>query len=112
MKYGNSGRIIKCNNKNSSIRTKYTGGHDDYQSIIPNNTHCTQGQIDRTGLMTPQDTEKYISHLEQNGLISLLDGQFVDVAVVDMVMGPIRNCSWLGFARQKFFTWETQYDIL
>ena len=89
--------------KDSSIRTKYIGGFDEFFETIPNGTYCSDGKIHRIGFMTPDDNKQYIRLLEQNGLTFILNNEFVDIAVVDMLTGPTLKCPWIGFSRKKFF---------
>ncbi len=96
--------------KDSSLRTKFIGGIMEFFKTIPNNTYCSDGQIHRIGFMRPQDAEAYIRHLERNGLIYLFGSHCIDIAIVDMLKGPVVNCKWLGFSRQKFFSGSKQYQ--
>ena len=89
--------------KDSTIKNKFIGGIDKFRKIIPNNTHCADGEIHRIGFMTPQDTELFVLRLEKLGLVFIDSGKFIDIAVIDMLFGPTARCDWLGFARQNFF---------
>lgn len=95
--------------KDSSIRTKFIGGIDAFYDSIPNSTHCTDGEIHRVGFMTPDDNEHYTDFLERNGLVFFVNGKFIDLAIVDMQIGPTVKCPWIGFARNKFFSGQTQW---
>lgn len=94
--------------KDSSINSKFKGGIDGFIDTIPNWSYCKDNDIHRIGFKTPDENRKYIQLLEQNGLTFVADNEFVDIAVVDMLTGATLKCSWLGFAREKFFE-HTQF---
>jgi hypothetical protein len=95
--------------KDSSIQSRFIGGLNRFMTNLPNNTHCTDQQIHRIGFMSPADTGAYINFLTQNGLVFMLDGKFVDIGVVEMILGPTAPSDWLGFARQTFFDHMTEF---
>lgn len=95
--------------KDGSIRAKFIGGIDAFYKSIPNSTHCTDGKIHRIGFLTPDDNKQYIMFLERNGLTFIVDGKFVDIAVVDMQIGPTIKCPWIGFSKGKYFRGQTQW---
>ena len=78
--------------KDSAIRSKFVGGMDAFYDTIPNGTYCNDGKIHRIGFMTPDDNKQYIRLLEQNGLTFIIDNEFIDIAVVDMVKGSTIKC--------------------
>lgn len=95
--------------KDSSIKTHLIGGIDAFRRSIPNSTYCSDNEIHRVGFMAPDDTKKYVSLLEKNGLTFLQNGGFQDIAVVDMLIGPTMGCSWLGFVRSKLFEGSIEF---
>lgn len=95
--------------KDSAIRSKFVGGIDAFYDTIPNSTYCCDGKIHRLGFMTPDDNKQYVQLLERNGLTFIIDGQFIDIAVVDMLRGTTIECPWIGFARKQFFKGQTQW---
>ena len=95
--------------KDHSLRNKFIEGLEEFLLTIPNNTYCSDGLIHRVGFMTPQDAEAFVRNLQRNGLTFVYENQCIDIAVVDMLLGPTLKCNWLGFARQKFFSGQEQY---
>ena len=49
--------------------------------------------------MSPPDLEALVRRLEKGGLNFVLDGQAVDIAVVNPKRGPTIPAEWLEFAR-------------
>jgi hypothetical protein len=85
------------------VQSKLKGGVKAFLKMVPNNTHCTDGVLHRVGFMVPADVQEFVQVLQGAGLCMMYKNRFLDVAVVDMLMGPTMACSWLGFGRQKFF---------
>lgn len=86
--------------KARSLEEKYTGGVAAYAATCPNDTYCADRDLVRIGFMSPYDVQRWVTDLEQQGLIFVQERQCVDVAVVDQVSGPTAPCDWLEFGRQ------------
>ncbi len=85
--------------KRDAIDSNFRRGWDEFLSIIPNSTFCTDGSLVRVGFMTPDDVGRFIETLEDNGLMIATEKGWCDVAVVDQDTGPTLNAPWLQFAR-------------
>ena len=55
-------------------------------------------KLSRVGFFDPNNMYPFLKRLEERGLV-FTD----DFCIVDMVTGPTKPCSWLGFARQPIF---------
>lgn len=88
--------------RRDSIDRSYCGGWNAFLAIIPNQTLCTDGEIVRVGFLDPDATSQFIDELCQNGLICLVDGKCVDIAVMDQQRGAMNPCGWLEFANIPF----------
>jgi hypothetical protein len=82
-----------------SILSKFNGGWEAFESCVPNETMCADGEIARIGFMTPTDVESFVKKLERSGLIYLSDGEAIDIAVADQMRGLATPCKWLEFGR-------------
>jgi len=82
-----------------SISTKFNGGWEAFNACIRNKTMCADGEIIRTGFMTPNDVESFVKTLERHGLVYLRGGEAIGVAVVDPLQGLATQCPWLQFGR-------------
>jgi hypothetical protein len=87
--------------RRDAIIREYAGGWDAFVDEVPNASLCADDAIARVGFMSPADTETYIDGLTERGLRFLVDGAFVDIAVVDQQRGPMMDCTWLEFAKLK-----------
>lgn len=95
--------------KDSSLKSKYFGGIEEFKKTIPNNTYCTDDELHRVGFMTPMDVENYVRLLESQGLVFLEKQKCIDFAVVDMLRGSTMSCDWFGFSRSKLFSDRTEF---
>lgn len=91
------------------LQNSLRGGVDAFLRMVPNQTHCSDGVLHRVGFMAPADVQAFVRVLEEGGLRVMSGGRFLDVAVVDMLMGPTMACSWVGFGRQSFFQTMRQF---
>lgn len=71
---------------------------------MPNATLCSDGELARVGFLDPADVKTYVESLERSGLQIIVEGRFVDGAVVDQQRGPTLQCDWLEFAKINFGT--------
>jgi hypothetical protein len=79
-----------------TILAKFPGGFEGYAAQVPNKTLCSDGELIRVGLLTPEETRSYCEQLENKGLTSLAEnGESLDIAVVDQLRGPLAPCAWL-----------------
>ena len=81
--------------KVEAIQSKFPGGWNGFENVVPNQTLCSDGEIARVGFMDPADAESFIEELTTSDLTFLLDGRFVDIAVVDQLQGPTAVCDWV-----------------
>ena len=85
--------------RRDAIAANFNGGWDAFRKVVPNGTLCTDGELARVGFMTPADVEQFLDILEQEGLCTIDDGKFFDVAVVDQQNGPTLPTTWIEFGR-------------
>lgn len=78
-----------------AIIARYVGGLEAFKSDVPNNTLCIDNELARVGFMSPMDVESYVRRLESKGLRFLVQGEAVDIAVVDQLRGLTATCGWL-----------------
>lgn len=82
---------------NARLESVYPGGVAQYETDCDSPTFCSDGALTRVGFMSPLDTEAFITALEDLGLTFVVDEEFIDIAVVDQLSGPLTRCSWLSF---------------
>jgi hypothetical protein len=85
--------------RRDAIDSKYPGGVSQYAADCPNPTFCADDDLTRVGFTSPYDAQRWVTALQQRGLVFVEDEQAVDVAVVDQVKGPTSRCDWLEFGR-------------
>ena len=90
----------------ASIDNKYSGGWEQFQNDIPNQTLCADDMLARVGFMSPYDVESYIQHLEKNGLIYISNNEADDIVVIDQQKGPLIPCNWVDC--DKFYLNDQQ----
>lgn len=78
---------------------KYPGGAAQYEADCPNRTFCSDGKLTRIGFMWRRDIQRWIDDLEHLGLIQLEDDCWVDMVVVDQMVGPTAHCPWIQWGR-------------
>ena len=59
--------------RRETIEKKLPGGWAFFKRAIPAATSCFDDHLARVAFMMPQDAQAYIEHLEQFGLIYLVD---------------------------------------
>jgi hypothetical protein len=82
-----------------SVHEKFRGGWSAFEALVPNQTLCCDREVVRVGFMTPADVEAFVGRLTEGGLEWLRDGECVDIATADQLVGPLNKCSWLEFGR-------------
>ena len=88
--------------RRDAINKRFSGGWDEFFSIVPNNTFCADEDLVRVGFMSPLDVEEFVKHLQSYGLSFVQAGKAVDITVVDQMCGPTITTEWLEFARVSF----------
>jgi hypothetical protein len=78
-----------------TIDEKYPGGWDAFVENAPNGTLCADENVARLGFMSPFDVESFIKGLEKIGFRYIVDGQALEVAVIDQIRGFMTPCDWL-----------------
>lgn len=81
--------------QNSKIEAIYPGGLEEYKSVCPNATFCTDDEICRIGFMALTDAENFINSLERMGF-RRDSGAF---ALLDEGKGLLQPCAWIMFGR-------------
>lgn len=72
-----------------------TTAPDLYGRIITNATFRADGRLAAVSFRSPHDVGALCDALVAAGLVLDENDAFVDVAVVDQVRGPTRDCDWL-----------------
>ena len=54
--------------KVEAIQSKFPGGWNGFENVVPNQTLCSDGEIARVGFMDPADAESFIeaNHVRLN----------------------------------------------
>lgn len=84
-----------------SIVRKLSGGWDEFVSIIPNNTFCSDNELACISFMTPDDVKYFTDKLEDLGLVYINNDEAQDFTVADQLHGILTNTSWLEFGHVK-----------
>lgn len=95
--------------KDETIENKFRGGFDAFMDLIPNSTYSTDDELHCVSFLKTEDMEDYVNMLISQGLVYVENNEFVDIAIVDMLRGPLMKCNWLGFSRSKYFSNLTQF---
>jgi hypothetical protein len=82
------------------LESTYPGGVAGYEREAQNQTYCCDGSLTRVGFMEPDGVGRQIDRLVAAGIAAADgDGNFLELAVVDMYDGPTLRCAWLEWAR-------------
>lgn len=81
------------------IDVRFSGGWRRFQSIVPNSTLCSDGDLVSVGFMAIAEVETFVKRLEDGGLIFLKKGEAIDIAIVDQMRGFFAPVRWLEFGR-------------
>ncbi|AWH89385.1 hypothetical protein [Limnobaculum parvum] len=87
--------VIRC----EQIVKAYYGGVNAFASEVPNGSLRADGKLACVTFMTPDDVQKYVSHLEQRGLVYLNSKAAIDLVVVDQRAGLCAPCDWVVFGQ-------------
>jgi hypothetical protein len=90
--------VVRCD----AILQRLPGGEEAFQSMVTNDTYCSDGHLVRVGFLGPAPVEAFVHELEAAGLRYLVDGKATDFVVVDQHHGPTTPCDWIEFARIPF----------
>jgi hypothetical protein len=85
-----------------SVQEKFVGGFRGFLDSIPNNTYCSDGELERVGFLNPEEAREFVAVLENSGLTFHANNECVDICVVDMLRGPTLKCSWIEFTKMAF----------
>jgi hypothetical protein len=86
--------VIRCR----SIVERASGGVAAFMKTLPNKTLRSDGELACVHFMTPHDTQSYVEILGKAGLVYRgVDGEPIDLVVVDQNRGPVIPCDWLDF---------------
>jgi hypothetical protein len=89
----------------ATLDEKYPGGLEAYRAGVPNRTWCSDGKLTRVGFMRPEDVLTYLGVLRaRSGLVTDLNGRWIDVVVVDQFTGPTAPCNWVKFERHAKYS--------
>ena len=80
-----------------SILSKFKGGIDAFDAIVPNRTVCADNELLRIGFMHSDDVDSFIKKLTQAGLEHLRGEEAIDIVVVEQMRGFMSHCSWAEF---------------
>jgi hypothetical protein len=84
------------------LRERYPGGWESLRSAAPNETLCADGELVRTGFMSPSEVEAFVNSLQKYDLIYQKGGKVRDLVVVDQTRGPLAACDWIEFGHVNF----------
>lgn len=84
--------------RSEAIHSKFQGGYDSFLFTIPNETHVTDGELERVGFMSFDEMFLYARVLMGYGLkISW------DFCLFSMIEGPMVPCNWIDWLRYEWF---------
>ena len=89
--------------RRKAIDAQYFGGWQTFKHDIPDTSFCYDADLVRIGFTAAAYASAYVSELEERGLILLLDGEFIDIAVVDQIDEPSIPVHWLELTRIELF---------
>lgn len=76
--------------RRQSIRDNFKGGHSTFKKLIPNDTYCSDKEVDRIGFMSYDEMLLYAKFLYSYGL------KFMnDLVLFNMVQGPLIQADWI-----------------
>ena len=81
--------------RNETILEKYPRGMRGFWLDCPNGSVCTDEYVTRVGFRDTDWVTGFVGHLEDLGFEVMREGEFVDVAIVDHVLGLRHPCRWL-----------------
>jgi hypothetical protein len=70
-----------------------------YAADCPNPTFCADEDLTRVGFVSAYGVRRWVTDVQQRGLVFVEDQEAVDIAVVDQVEGPTSPCDRLEFGR-------------
>ena len=81
-------------------------------NIADKKTVCDDGIIFRVGFMLYDDAINYLKYLRQGLELSshTYDNKANDFVLIDMLNGPMVECDWLEFLRDKLFEDRTDFE--
>ena len=85
-----------------SVKEKFNGGYSRFLKNIPNNTYCSDGELECIGFLSPNEIGEFIKVLENGGLTFQTNNEPLDSCVVDMLRGPTIKCDWIEFHKMSF----------
>jgi len=83
--------------RKDSIQSKMAGGEKRFELLIPNATHCDDGELVRVGFLGPPEMDEFIDDLKDAGLTFMEDGKCIDLVVCDQQTGLTTDCDWVEF---------------
>ena len=88
--------------RTKSVKEKFDGGFRCFLDNVPNNTYCSDGELERVGFLSPTEVGDFIAVLENGGLTFQSNNDCIDISVVDMLTGPTIKCCWIEFHKIPF----------
>lgn len=84
--------------RTQAIKANFKGGYKAFLHNLPNQTHCSDRELDRVGFMVWDDMMNYVKFLEESGLTLKKD-----YTLFHMLEGPIVESDWIEWARLQWF---------
>ncbi|MGE5418491.1 MAG: hypothetical protein ACM3N1_00140 [Accumulibacter sp.] len=82
--------------RSEAIRPNFMGGYEAFMTSIPNDTHSTDGELDRVGFLGFEEMFLYARVMMGYGLkISR------DFCLFNMIEGPMVPCNWINWLRYE-----------
>jgi hypothetical protein len=95
--------------KDSALEREFLNGDTEILDIVPKATYASDSQLHKASFLSAMDVVTFVKLLQKHGLKFIEDGEFVDIAVVDMIEGLTAKCPWLDFSRGKYFEGMSQF---
>ena len=85
--------------RRDAISEHFSGGLEAFARQVPNGSLCMDDKIVRTGFLSPAEVEEFVEGLLARGLLFVVEGKTMHVAIVDQQRGPLQTVPWLEYAR-------------
>jgi hypothetical protein len=82
--------------REAAVHEKYSNGMQGFLLDVPNETHCSDGNLSRVGFMLMDDALAFCGHLMRNGLhCTEVDANNLDIAIGMQGKGILTKSPWL-----------------
>ena len=90
--------------KVESILSIFNNNIDKFESMIPNNTVCSDNELYRIGFMATSDAFNFVKNLENVGFVHLENNLSQDIVLICQKNGFYSECEWAECYNYKMKT--------